>query len=130
MDPKIVSSASTVERLDAARQKAKEKEEYLKKKHQEEYRKVRTAVQALAGDKNFQIALRHLAKICGFWKSSIVVDRETGRVFLESTSVNEGRRSVYLDFRRLFTDEMRRDIESRGDEHEAQLDQQTEERKV
>lgn len=95
------------------------KQEELKKKNQEEYRKFRTALQAVCKDANGQIVLRHLAKICGFWQSSVVKKGDGISMLgvdLNGTLVNEGRRSVYLDLRRPMTDEGRRLIESKGEE--------------
>ncbi len=97
------------------------KQDELKKKNQEEYRKFRTALQAVCKDTNGQIVLRHLAKICGFWQSSVVRKGDGVSMLgvdLQGTLVNEGRRSVYLDLRRPMTDEGRRLIESRTGEED------------
>jgi len=88
----------------------------LKKKNQEEYRKVRAALQLACTDPNVQIVLRHIAKLSGFFKSSVVINVTTNDVALGSTTYNEGRRSLYLDLRRMMTDDARRLVESKGDE--------------
>jgi Fe-S oxidoreductase len=100
----------------AEKLKRDQKLEELKKKNQEEYRKVRAALQLVCVDVNAQIVLRHIAKLSGFFKSSVVVNLATGEVSLGSTTYNEGRRSLYLDLRRMMTDEARRLIESKGEE--------------
>jgi len=89
----------------------------LKKKNQEEYRKVRAALQLACTDPNVQIVLRHVAKLSGFFKSSVVINVTTNDVALGSTTYNEGRRSLYLDLRRMMTDEARRLVESKGEEN-------------
>lgn len=94
----------------------KKKAEALRQKHKEEYQRTRTALRAVASDPNFQIVMRHMAKICGFFQSSVVLD-PNHHVCTESTIFNEGRRAVYLDFRRMMTDDVRRLIESKGEEH-------------
>lgn len=113
-----------VKRLDDLRQQQTLKAEQLKQKHLEEYRKVRTAFQTLSKDQNFILVIRHLAKICGFWKTSVVLNETTREVATHSTLINEGRRAVYLDIRRMMTDEIRRQTESRGEEHDIQNDPQ------
>jgi len=93
-----------------------QKMEELKKKNQEEYRKVRSALQLACTDTNVQVVLRHIAKLSGFFKSSVVINLATSEVALGSTTYNEGRRSLYLDLRRMMNDETRRLIESKGEE--------------
>ena len=89
----------------------------LKKRNQDEYNKVKGALQIICGDPNVQIVFRHLAvKLCGFFKSSVVVNPTTNDIALNSTAYNEGRRSVYLDLRRMMNDVARRVIESKGEE--------------
>jgi hypothetical protein len=91
------------------------KSEALKQKHIDDYKKFRVALQAMAQDPNGVIVLRHLAKICGFFKSSVVIKGSAGTmggVDIEGTLVNEGRRGVYLDLRRPMSNEARRQIES------------------
>ena len=82
----------------------------LKKKNQEEYRRVRAALQLACTDPNVQIVLRHIAKLSGFFKSSVVINVTTNDVALGSTTYNEGRRSLYLDLRRMMDDNARRQI--------------------
>ena len=105
-------------RLDAMRKRAADKEDTLKKKHQEEYKKVRTAVQAIASDPNAVIMLRHMAKICDFFKSSLVLNPTTKEVNQTATLWNEARRSVYLDFRRMMSEETKRQIEAKETDYE------------
>jgi hypothetical protein len=92
-----------------------QKAEELRKKHQEEYKKAREALNEALKDRNAQIIVRHLAKICGFFQSSVVVDPSTREVNLNSVVYNEGRRSVYLDLRRMMSDDLRRAVESKGE---------------
>ena len=96
--------------------KKDQKLEELKRKNQEEYRKVRAALQLACNDPNVQIVLRHIAKLSGFFKSSVVINITTNDVALGSTTYNEGRRSLYLDLRRMMDDNARRLIESKGEE--------------
>jgi len=91
--------------------------EQLKKRHAGEYQKVRTALQAAVKDTNTQIVLRHLAKICGFFKSDIVVNPTTNEVNPIASLHNEARRTVYLDIRRMLSDDIRRLIESKDEEN-------------
>lgn len=93
--------------------------EELKRRNQEEYKKVRTALQIVSSDVNFQIVLRHIAKLAGFFKSSVVINPTSNEISTGSTVYNEGRRSLYLDLRRMMTDETRRLIESKGEEENA-----------
>lgn len=90
----------------------------LKKKNQEEYRRVRAALQLACADPNVQIVLRHVAKLAGWYKSSVVINPATNDVATGSTIFNEGRRSLYLDLRRMLSDDARRIIESKGTEGE------------
>jgi hypothetical protein len=94
----------------------KEKQDQIearKKKHREEYEKAKKAVQLAAKDPNVQVILRHIAKITGFFKSNIVVNTNTSEINPLSTLHNESRRTVYLDLRRMMTDDIRRQIESK-----------------
>jgi cobalamin biosynthesis protein CbiD len=93
------------------------KQEELKQKHLDDYRKFRIAINAIAKDPNGEIVLRHIAKISGFFKSSIVLKGGGGvmnGVDTEGMLVNEGRRALYLDLRRPMSDEVRRLIEGKG----------------
>lgn len=93
------------------------KKEELRKRNKEEYQRVRAALQILCKDPNAQIVLRHIAtKLSGFFKSSIVLNPQTNEISMNSMAYNEGRRSVYLDLRRMLTDDARRIIESKGEE--------------
>lgn len=106
------------ERLKAEEERTK-KQEDLKKKHLEDYRKFRTALEQVAKDANGIIVLRHIAKISGFFQTSVVTKGGNGimnGVDVEGTLVNEGRRAVYLDIRRPMTDQTRRLIESKENE--------------
>ena len=97
------------------------KQEELKERNREEYKKFRIALEAVAKDVNGIMVLRHIAKLSGFFKSSVVLKGGQGvmnGVDVEGTLVNEGRRGLYLDIRRPMTDEVRRLIESRGDTDE------------
>ena len=94
-----------------------QKMEELRRRNHEEYKKVRTALQRASTDANTQIVLRHIAKLSGFFKSSVVISAATNDVALGSTAYNEGRRSLYLDLRRMLTDDARRLIESKGEDH-------------
>lgn len=88
----------------------------LKEKNREEYKKFRLALQAVANDANGILVLRHICKISGFFKTSVVIKGGNGvmnGVDVESTLVNEGRRGLYLDIRRPMSDDVRRLIESK-----------------
>ena len=111
-----MTEITTAIRLEKLREKAKAKEAMLREKHKAEYVKTRTAVAVLENDVNFQIFLRHLCKITGFWKSSVVLNQTTNEVNAQSTLVNEGRRSVYLDLRKMLSDEARRQTETKLEE--------------
>ena len=84
-----------------------------KRKHQEEYKKAKAAVQLAAKDPNVRIILRHLAKITGFFKSNIVVNTNTSEINPLSTLHNESRRTVYLDIRRMMDEDIRRQVEAK-----------------
>jgi hypothetical protein len=97
------------------------KQEELKEKNREEYKKFRVALQAVANEPNGIMVLRHIAKLSGFFKTSVVIKGGNGimnGVDVEGTLVNEGRRGLYLDIRRPMTDDVRRLIESKGEENE------------
>lgn len=96
------------------------KADRLKQKHRDEYKRTRDAVQLLANDANMQIVLRHLAKICGFYIPSRILS-PSNEINPYATIYNDGRRSVYLDIRRMLTDEQRRLTESK--QEEANVDQ-------
>jgi hypothetical protein len=103
------------------RAKAVAKQEELKKRHQEEYHRFRTALQIISKDQNGIIVLRHIAKLAGFFKTSLVLKGGPGvmnGVDVEGTIANEGRRGLYLDIRRCMDDATRRTVESRGDDDE------------
>lgn len=104
-------------RLEA--EQAKRKEE-IKKRNLEEYRRFRIALDNISKTADGEIVLRHIAKISGFFQSSVVEKGGQGiknGVDVEGTLVNEGRRGLYLDIRRPLTDEARRQIESKGEEN-------------
>lgn len=91
----------------------------LKERNREEYKKFRIALQAVAHDPNGIMVLRHIAKLSGFFKSSVVLKGGGGimnGVDVEGTLVNEGRRGLYLDIRRPMSDDVRRLIESKDQE--------------
>jgi hypothetical protein len=99
------------------------KRDEIKQKNLEEYRKFRTALQAMCRDANGQIVLRHICKISGFWQTTIVKKGDGVSMMgvdVNGMLINEGRRSLYLDIRRPMSDEGRRLIESKnneGDDH-------------
>ena len=93
----------------------KNKIEELRKKNKAEYEKVKNAVRLACKDQNVRVILRHIAKITGFFKTNIVVNTNTSEINPLSTLHNESRRTVYLDLRRMFSDEDRRIIESKGE---------------
>jgi hypothetical protein len=93
----------------------------LKKRNQEEYRKFRAAINNIAKLPDGEIVLRHIAKLSGFFKSSIVLKGGMGTmngVDTEGTIANEGRRGLYLDIRRPMSEETRRLIESKPQEED------------
>jgi hypothetical protein len=103
-------------RLEEIKNREKAKAEALRLRNIAEYNKVKDAIRELKGNKNFQIVLRHMAKICGFWKPSTVLNPSTSEINPYSTIQNEGRRNVYLDFRRMMDDDTRRQIETKDEE--------------
>lgn len=99
-------------------EKAKEER---RKKHQEEYRAFRQALSNLAKTPDGELVLRHICKLSGFFKTSVVIKGGNGimnGVDVEGTLVNEGRRALYLDIRRPMSEETRRLIESKPDQQE------------
>jgi len=94
-------------------QKKKVEERILK--NRVEYEKAKKAIRLACKDPNGQIIIRHLAKICGFFKPNRVMNLQTGDINPWASIHNEGRREVYVDIRRMMTDEDRRQIESRGE---------------
>lgn len=117
--PGSESAADLVERVRREREAIAEREKKIaeiKKRNQEERAQVRAAIQMARTNKSVEIILRHLAKICGQFKNGIVVNTTTGEIITSSTIYNESRRSVYLDFRKLMSEEDKRLIESKGEE--------------
>ncbi|MFA5186889.1 MAG: hypothetical protein WC551_10455 [Patescibacteria group bacterium] len=108
--------AERVRREQEARRAHEQKIAEIKKRNLEERAQVRAAVQMARTDRNVEIILRHLAKICGQFKNAIVMNPTTGEIITSSTIYNESRRSVYLDFRKLMSEEDKRLIESKGEE--------------
>ena len=102
----------------------KTKMEELRRKHQEEYKRTRQALRLVSDDPNFQIVMRHLAKISGFFQSTIAINSSTNEINTYSSIYNEGRRTVYLDMRRMMTDDVRRVIESKDEEDKQITDEQ------
>lgn len=97
------------------------KQEEIKERNREEYKKFRLALQAVANDPNGIMVLRHICKISGFFKSSVVLKGGGGimnGVDVDGTLVNEGRRGLYLDIRRPMSDAVRRLIESKDEGEE------------
>lgn len=100
-------------------EQAKRKEE-IKQRNLEEYRRFRIALDNVSKTEDGRIILRHIAKISGFFQSSVVQKGGQGimnGVDVEGTLINEGRRGLYLDIRRPMTDDARRQIESKGDDN-------------
>lgn len=93
----------------------KKKADERKAKNKAEYETAKKAVRIACKDANGQVIIRHLAKICGFFKPNRVMNLQTGDINPWASMHNEARREVYLDIRRMMTDEDRRQIESRGD---------------
>jgi len=89
--------------------------EELRKKNKAEYEKVKNAVRLACKDQNVRVILRHMAKICGFFTSNIVVNPNTSEINALSTLHNESRRTVYLDLRRMMSDADRKAVESKDD---------------
>lgn len=117
--PGSESAADLVERVRKQREEILAREQKIaeiKKRNAEERAQVRAAVRTARTDRNVEIILRHMAKICGQFKSGIVVNTTTGEVITSSTLYNETRRTVYLDFRKLMSEEDKRLIESKGEE--------------
>lgn len=91
-------------------------QEAVKQKQVDERDAVKKAVRVLANDVNFRIFLRYLAKSCGQFKSSIAFNTINGMIDKDMLLRNESRRTVYLEIRRMLTDEARQLIEAKGEE--------------
>lgn len=87
-----------------------------KLKSASDYDKVRAAVRVLSNDTNFRLMMRYMAKICCQFEPEVVYSTQTGEILPQRTLENACRRKVYLDFRKMLTDEARRLIESKGEE--------------
>lgn len=99
-------------------EKAKEER---RKKHQEEYRNFRQALNNIAKTKDGEIVLRHIAKLSGFFQSLTVLKGGSGvmnGIDTDGMLVNSGRRDLYLDIRRPMNEDTRRLIESKPIEEE------------
>jgi hypothetical protein len=94
------------------------KQDALKEKHKEEYRKFRVALEQVANDPNGLLVLRHICKISGYFKDPTVIKGGMGSmngVDIEGTMINIGRRALYLDIRRPMSDAARRQIETKDE---------------
>lgn len=92
-----------------------------RKKHQEEYRAFRQAINNIAKTKDGEIVLRHIAKLSGQFQSLTVVKGGQGvmnGIDKDGMLINSGRRDLYLDIRRPMSEETRRLIESKPTEGE------------
>ena len=76
---------------------------------------IKTALEAAVSDPNVAIVLRHIARISGFFQNARVINPQTGDVNANGTIYNVGRESVYLDLRRMMTDEVRTIVERKGE---------------
>lgn len=97
---------TNLEKLQMTRAEREKMTEDFRKKKEAEFKKLRDRISKVSKDPNVLFMLRHLKNICGQAHSSIVVNSQTGEVNQTSTLVNEARRSVYLDIRKLLTDEV------------------------
>jgi hypothetical protein len=87
----------------------------VRKRNQEEYQKAREAMQVASKDPNVQVLLRHIAKISGFFKVDVVVNPATFEINPMASLYNSGRRSLYIDLRRMMDEETKRTVESKED---------------
>lgn len=92
------------------------KPDVSKQKQLEERDNVKKAVRVLSSDLNFRLFLRYLAKSCGQFKSSIAFNTINGVIDKDMLLRNESRRTVYLEIRRMLTDEARQLIEAKGED--------------
>lgn len=87
----------------------------VRKRNQEDYQRAREAMRVASKDANVQILLRHVAKISGFFKVDVVVNPATFEINPHASLYNSGRRSLYIDLRRMMDEETKRLIESKED---------------
>lgn len=103
------------------RQKEEKLREDRKKRHQEEYKAFRQAVNNIAKTPDGEIVLRHIAKLSGFFQTLTVIKGGNGimnGIDTEGMLVNSGRRDLWLDIRRPMSEQTRRLIESKPDQQE------------
>lgn len=91
--------------------------EEMRKKRAEEFNAVKLAVNEASRDVNVKVILRYLAKVSGFFFSP-----DAGSPAIRMTDVNQtfkniGRESLYLDIRRMMTDEVKTIVERKGDDN-------------
>lgn len=112
-----VNEIDSRDRVEAEQKKRKEE---LKQRNIDEYRRFRIALDNVSKTADGEIVLRHIAKISGFFQSSVVLKGGQGimnGVDVEGMLINEGRRGLYLDIRRPMSDAARRQIEAKGEEN-------------
>lgn len=112
----IDDTLKTLEAKASEKRNLADKQAEHRRKQKEEKDKVRKAIEIAGKDPNVQILLRYMAKISGQFQS-LVVMKTDGDVATNAMLVNSGRRSLYLDIRRLMNDETRKMVEGKGEDN-------------
>lgn len=115
--PSIDDTLKTLEARAGEKKDLADKQADHRRKQKEEKDKVRKAIEIAGKDPNVQILLRYMAKISGQFQS-LVVMKTDGDVATNAMLVNSGRRSLYLDIRRLMNDDTRKMIEGKETGHD------------
>lgn len=96
--------------MSIAEQREKQKEALKKAKDARE-KQLRNILIDLCGKAEGILFIRHLMKICGYQKTSIVGNPQTGDLQERGTFYNEARRNVYLEIRRYIPSKFLKKIE-------------------
>ncbi len=77
----------------------------------EDFNKLRKSFSEVFAGEAGENALKHIKNMCGYDKSSIVIDTRSGEINDRATLFNEARRVVYLEIRRFVDSEILKKVE-------------------
>lgn len=90
------------------RKKAQEEAGKLREAAQE---KLRAAIDSVLRTEDGRTLFKFLFEVCGYNKSSLVANRQTGELSASSTAYNEARRAVYIVLRNKATRQLLTPVE-------------------
>ena len=79
---------------------------------------LKRAYNRVARTKDGQVIFNHIMRLCGFAVSSLVLDRNTSEICVQSSLYNEARKTVYYELRKMIDKECLEDIEYLKEEKE------------